>query len=191
MQNAPLQDSIYNFLLDRFEFYLRDSRGIHAQVARAIRNAGTTVRDYEFYPNLIGYGNIADFAEELNRQRGNEEIQTIAELLKRTSNILRQADERGLPSLRVSEGALEHPVEIELQIRVSKMPPAILRKYRERNYSAIISDIAELREPLSQFFESVMVMVEDPTLRQARLWLLSYTKKIVGWAADFSELASI
>jgi len=121
----------------------------------------------------------------------NEEIQTIAELLKRTSNILRQADERGLPSLRVSEGALEHPVEIELQIRVSKMPPAILRKYRERNYSAIISDIAELREPLSQFFESVMVMVEDPTLRQARLWLLSYTKKIVGWAADFSELASI
>lgn len=192
MEDADLRASIYDFLLDRFEFYLRETKKINSQVARAIRKAGTTGNDNEVNGRLIGYGKIAGFAKALDEQVGSPNVLAVAELLKRTANILRQAcDKRIVFSDKASEDLLHEPAEKELSRKVTEVNEAVRQSYREGNYDAVISAIAGLQPPLNAFFDSVMVMVEDSQLRDNRLALLSRTESVVRWAADFSELASI
>jgi glycyl-tRNA synthetase beta chain len=192
MDDADLRGSIYDFLLDRFEFYLRESGDVNPQVARAIRKAGTTGSGDASGGHLIGYGKIAGFAKALDAQVGSPNVLAVAELLKRTANILRQAKEKKIIfAVQESEDYLREAAEKELSRKVTEVNDAIQHSYREGNYDAVIAAIAGLQPPLNAFFDSVMVMVEDAPLRDNRLALLSRTESVVRWAADFSELASI
>jgi glycyl-tRNA synthetase beta chain len=191
-KDAALHASIDEVLLDRFEFYLREAGKVNPQVARAVRRAGTTGSDDEVSGHLIGYGKIAGFAKALDAQVGSPNVLAVAELLKRTANILRQAREKKIIFAdQESEGLLREEAEKELSRQVTEVNAAIQQSYREGNYDAVIAAIASLQPPLNAFFDSVMVMVEDTSLRDNRLALLSRTESMVRWAADFSELASI
>ncbi|HZC42549.1 MAG TPA: glycine--tRNA ligase subunit beta, partial [Acidobacteriaceae bacterium] len=190
--DANLRASIDEFLLDRFEFYLREASGVNPQVARAVRKAGTTGSEDADGGRRIGYGKIAGFAKALDAQVGSPNVLAVAELLKRTANILRQAREKKIQFAdQESEELLREAAEKELSRKVTEVNQAIQRSYREGNCDAIIAAIASLQPPLNAFFDSVMVMVEDASLRDNRLAVLSRTESVVRWAADFSELASI
>ena len=161
-------------------------------MARAVRKAGTTGSDDAVGGHLIGYGKIAGFAKALDAQVGSPNVLAVAELLKRTANILRQAREKKIIFAdQESESLLREAAEKELSRKVTEVNQAIQRSYREGKYDAVIAAIASLQPPLNAFFDSVMVMVEDAQLRDNRLALLSRTESVVRWAADFSELASI
>lgn len=191
-EDAALQSSINEFLLDRFEFYLRETAKVNPQVARAVRKAGTTGSDDAVGGHLLGYGKIAGFAKALDAQVGSPNVLAVAELLKRTANILRQAKEKKIIFAdQESEGLLREAAEKELSRKVTEVNQAIQRSYREGKFDAVITAIASLQPPLNAFFDSVMVMVEDAQLRDNRLALLSRTESVVRRAADFSELASI
>jgi glycyl-tRNA synthetase beta chain len=191
-EDAALRASIDEFLLDRFEFYLRESAEVNPQVARAVRKAGTTGSADAVGGHLIGYGKIAGFAKALDVQVGSPNVLAVAELLKRTANILRQAREKKIIFAdQELESLLRELAEKELSRKVTAVDQAIQQSYREGNYEAVIAAIASLQPPLNAFFDSVMVMVEDASLRDNRLALLSRTESVVRWAADFSELASI
>lgn len=191
-EDKELRYKVLDFMLDRLEFYLQELLGVRGQVARAVRNSGAAGEENDPSDDLVGYGYVAAFARALNEQTGSPNVLAVAELLKRTSNILRQAREKKYPFENAeSDALLREPAEQELSRRVSEVDRAIQRNYREGNYSEVISAIASLQQPLNAFFDSVMVMVEDPQLRENRLALLSRTESVVRWAADFSELASI
>ncbi len=191
-EHAALRSSIHEFLLDRFEFYLRETGKVSPQVARAIRKAGTTGTSDAVGGHLIGYGKIAGFAKALDAEVGSPNVLAVAELLKRTANILRQAREKKIVFAdEETESLLREPAEKELSRNVTEVNAAIQRSYREGNYGAVIAAIASLQPPLNAFFDSVMVMVEETSLRDNRLALLARTESVVRWAADFSELASI
>jgi glycyl-tRNA synthetase beta chain len=190
--DAGLKTSIDDFLLDRFEFYLRETAKVNPQVARAVRKAGTTGSDDAVDGHLLGYGKIAGFAKALDVQVGSPNVLAVAELLKRTANILRQAREKKIIFAdQESESLLRDAAEKELSRQVTQVNQAIQRSYRDGNYDTVIAAIASLQPPLNAFFDSVMVMVDDAPLRDNRLALLSRTESVVRWAADFSELASI
>ena len=185
-----------DFMLDRVEFYLQESCGVRLQVARAVRNSRAAEDEAA---GIVGYGRVAEFARALEAAVGSENVKAVAELLKRTSNILRQARERGIVYLG-AEGAellqesadlLREPAEVELARRVTEANWWIPESYRAREYGETIAAIAALQPPLNAFFDSVMVMVDDERLRANRLALLARTESTVRWAADFSELASL
>ena len=192
MQDESLRSAIYSFLLDRFEFYLQETRKVHPQVARAIRHARTAGDLQDVSGQLIAYGKIAGFAEELNGQVGSQEVLAVAGLLKRAANIQRQAREKGMqfPNAETS-GLLTDAAEQELARQVTEVDARIQKSYGEGKYGEVIAAIAGLQPALNAFFDSVMVMVDEPQLRDNRLALLSRTESVVRWAADFSELASI
>ncbi len=192
---------VYDFLLDRFEFYLQDSCNVRLHVTRAVRNSFAASMDAAIDKSNekmgerigadYGFGRVADFAKVLNEQIGSANIVAVAELLKRTSNILRQAREKKIAySSSEIESLLKEPAEIELARAVSEADAAIQKNYRDGKHAAAIAAIAGLQTPLNAFFDSVMVMVEDVPLRNNRLALLARTEATVRWAADFSELAS-
>jgi glycyl-tRNA synthetase beta chain len=191
-ENDPaIQEAVYRFLLDRFEYYLQENLGIVLQVSRAIRNSGAASGNTSSSAP-VGFAYVTGFARALNNEAGSSNVTAVAELLKRTSNILRQAREKKISFQNAElDALLREPAEQELSRKVSEVDRAIQKSYRAGNYSEVIAAIASLQQPLNAFFDSVMVMVDDSQLRENRLALLSRTESVVRWAADFSELASI
>jgi len=57
------------------------------------------------------------------------------------------------------------------------------------SYSALLTRLAELREPIDNFFEQVMVMADDPALRQNRVVLLCKLWVLFTQVADISLLS--
>lgn len=192
IQNNPAtQALVYEFLLDRFEHYLQESERVRLQVSRAVRHSEIARRDHANSAR-VGFGYVAGFAKALNEQVGSPNVISVAELLKRTSNILRQAREKKIAYASYEElSLLKNAPEIELSHAVDEADEKIKQNYRGGNYSEVIAAIAALQKPLNAFFDHVMVMVDDEKLRANRLALLARTEETVRWAADFSELASI
>ena len=60
--------------------------------------------------------------------------------------------------------------------------------YGEGDYSQILSKLASLHDPVDQFFEQVMVMVNDQTIKQNRLSLLARLQQLLQGVADISLL---
>ena len=58
----------------------------------------------------------------------------------------------------------------------------------EGNYEAVLALLAELREPVDAFFDQVMVMAEDPAVRDNRLALLTFLRDLFLNVADISLL---
>ncbi len=57
------------------------------------------------------------------------------------------------------------------------------------NYDKALEDLASMRTPIDTFFESVMVMDEDESLKINRLRLLNRFVKVFAHVADFGKLA--
>ena len=64
----------------------------------------------------------------------------------------------------------------------------LLRK--GRHYPETLNCIAQLRPVVDTFFDKVMVMVDDDTLRSNRLALLANMQRSVSEIADFSEIVT-
>ena len=199
-----LRSEILEFMLDRLEVYLQESCNVMLHVAKAVRNSGAATQEAPQKNEVVGYGHLAGFAKTLNDSIGSQEVLAVAELLKRASNILRQAKEKGIQyEQREVDTLLQKAAEKELAIQVqdaaekelarqvTALEKSIQENYRSGKYSEVIAAIAGLQPALNAFFDSVMVMVEDEKLRANRLALLARTVAAVRWAADFSELASI
>ncbi len=56
-------------------------------------------------------------------------------------------------------------------------------------YSAVLETFAGMREPIDAFFDNVLVMDEDPSVRENRLKLLNRFVALFGTFADFSQLS--
>ena len=173
-------DSLTAFFRERVEFYLRDVRGFSYDVVNAVLAAGfDDVRDA-----------IAR-AEALTAVRGSEDFAAISAAFKRMKNILRQASEKGLASDgAVSGSSLVDAAERGLFEHSDRLAPVVESLRSEHNYREALEQIATLRPHVDLFFDKVMVMVDDPAVRQNRLALIS--KVLVGFSsiADFSEIVT-
>ena len=58
----------------------------------------------------------------------------------------------------------------------------------DRDYYAVLEKLADLKHPVDQFFEDVMVMTDDSDLRNNRLALLDKLHKLFINVADISQL---
>ena len=62
-------------------------------------------------------------------------------------------------------------------------------KLAQRDFTGVIAALAALRAPIDAFFEGVMVMDEDPKLRENRLTLLNRFESVFANIANIGELA--
>jgi len=59
----------------------------------------------------------------------------------------------------------------------------------QRDYRAVLSEMVKLKRVIDEFFDHVMVMVEEQAIRQNRLALLEKISKLFLRIADFSKLS--
>ncbi len=180
-QSAGKSTEIAAFFEERVNFYLKDVRSFAYDVVNAVLTAGhDDIRDC-----------IAR-AEALTSVRGSEDFLAISAAFKRIKNILRQAAEKkeSIPAAAPAASALVEAEEKSLLAAFAALAPKVEALQRERNYADALEAIATLRPDVDAFFDKVMVMADDASLRSARLGLIQAVLSSFSRIADFSEIVT-
>ena len=168
------------FFRERIEFYLRDARGFAYDVTNAVLASGAD--------NVV---DAVTRAEAVAKVRGTEDFDAIAASVKRIKNILRQATEAGKwnPAVSTSLPA-DNDAERILALRTAELAINTTTLCQQKKYDEALAALATIRRPLDEFFDKVMVMVEDEAVRTSRLCLLQSVAAMFQTIADFSEVVT-
>lgn len=115
-----------------------------------------------------------------------EEAESLAAANKRIGNILRKVEggvADNYDSTLFSEEA-EKALAEQLEALTTKVEPL----FSSRSYTDGLKQLAQMRDPVDRFFDEVMVMADDDTIRQNRLALLKRLNQLFGHVADLSRL---
>ena len=173
-----LCSNVKAFLGERLEWYLREVRGGAYDVVKAVMAANPDdVRDA-----------IARVVA-VDEARHGADFAAIAAAFKRMKNLVEQARSKGetfAPGAHLE--FLTEPTERTLAEESGRRAAWVEGLRKDGDYKAALGTIAELRPYVDAFFDKVMVMVPEPTLRQARLGLLQRVLNDFSKVADFSEI---
>ena len=165
---------VFDFMMERLRAYYQE-RGIAPDVFEAVlaRRPG---RPLDFDARL----------RAVETFRRLPEAESLAVANKRISNILRKA--AGPVPEAVEAALLQEPAERDLAAELARLEAEVRPLLAERDYGAALQRLAALRGPVDRFFDEVMVMAEDPALRDNRLALLNTLRRLFLQVADLSCL---
>ena len=110
----------------------------------------------------------------------------LADSNKRVANILAKSEMNVADT--VDEALLAEPAEQSLYSSVREAQTAVTPLLEKADYTQVLQTLASLDEPLTQFFDNVMVNSEDDALKNNRLALLKQVRALFLTVADISEL---
>jgi len=174
---------ICQFFKERLQFYLRDVRNFRYDAVNAVL-AGAYDRGDDEVPDLI------ERSKAVAAICSSAEFEPLFIAFKRIKNIVRQAKEKGfVVSELQAEEKFKSDAEIAIWKEFQRLAASYLPLRKKRKYVEAFRELAKVREPVDRFFDSVMVMVDDPDVRAKRLGLLNYLLETFNTIADLSELA--
>ena len=122
----------------------------------------------------------------LRAVRRDPAFDSLAAAFKRASNILKQAKTGdGAP---VERAALRDQADFDLYDALVAAEGAANDRIVRGDFEGGLKTLVSVKPHLDQFFEKVMVMVEDEALKKQRLALLSKLVRAFGRVADLSEI---
>jgi glycyl-tRNA synthetase beta chain len=177
---AEIGGKMIGFLIERLDFYLREARGQAYDVVKAVLAAGSDdVRD------------VVARAEAVTAVRGSGDFAAVSAAFKRMKNILSQAKEKGILDIKAeppSQVIVHHPAQEDLLNAADRISAEFSELATHHEYVAALELIATLRPQIDRFFNEVMVMDDDPYVRNTRLSLLDSLVQTFSRIADFSEI---
>ncbi len=172
--------ALEEFFVERLRYYLREVRGYRHDEVQAVLSASSE-QPLE----------IAARAEAIAKVRPTGNFEPLAAGFKRISNILRQAGGANQFAARdVDAALLEDGSEKKLFDEFEKLSPSVAELKHDGQYEEALIRIASLRPAVDSFFDDVMVMAEDETVRSNRLAFLARLRNEFSTIADFSEIVS-
>ena len=170
---AAVRAEVVDFFVTRTKVMLRDA-GVEADTIDAVLAAGVEE------PAVIGQR-----AHALEDARAND-----AETFDNLATAYARANNLRKPELgsAVDEGLLTEP-ERPLAAAVAQAEGTVAAALEADSFAAALSELAALRAPIDGFFADVMVMDEDPALRDNRLRLLNRFVAVFANVADFGKMA--
>ncbi|MFZ7165191.1 glycine--tRNA ligase subunit beta [Avibacterium avium] len=173
LTNSNVVDDVVDFMLGRFRAWYQEE-GIAVDVIQAVlARRPTRPADFDARVRAVAHFRTLDAAEAL------------AAANKRVSNILAKAEGE------IGEIHLDRCVEPEekaLAESVLALQSEVQPLIAKGDYVAVLDKLANLRQPVDNFFEKVMVNAEDPQLRQNRLAILKTLQGLFLQVADISLL---
>lgn len=123
------------------------------------------------------------------------EASALAAANKRVRNLLVKTEQlkyfekiNPFESLEINQHYLQHETEIKLYKEIILKKDLTSALIKSKNYTAALSELASLKEIVDHFFDTVLVMDEDKTLRDTRLTLLAALRYLFTQVADISTL---
>jgi len=173
--NDKVVEQVFDFVQDRLKYWAI-SQGFSAKEFAAIA-VNRVSQPYDFYERLKAVQGFSKLSEAESLIAAN----------KRVGNILaKQAGE--LKTVVLSESLLQEESEINLAKAVLEKTEKAERFLSNSDYMGLLTDLSSLRELVDQFFDQVMVMVDDERVRQNRLSLLNQLRQLFLKVADISLL---
>ncbi|MEM7430445.1 MAG: glycine--tRNA ligase subunit beta [Pseudomonadota bacterium] len=131
---------------------------------------------------------LVDFERRLDALKAFiklDEAASLASANKRIANILKKESSDS----DVNPGLLADAAEVALADALSAARDTAGPLLAARDYGAVLTQLAGLREPIDRFFDDVMVMADDVAVRNNRLALLRDVRALFNGVADISRLA--
>jgi glycyl-tRNA synthetase beta chain len=174
-----LHDSVavdlHSFMLERLRSYLRE-RGFAQDEIEAVVSQNPTRID-QVVPRL----------EAVRIFRAMPEAESLASANKRIRNILRKTS---VTQVLPDPAVLQEAAEKDLFAATSKLMPRISSLWESGDYTEALRELAGVRKEVDTFFDQVMVMTDEPVIRNNRLALLFQLERLMNQVADISKLAS-
>ena len=168
-------EEVFAYMLERFRAWYEDE-DIPAQVFKAV-SAKQLSQPLDIHLRVYAVHAFSQLPEATALAAAN----------KRVSNILeKQANELGAE--KISEDLLQEPAERLLAQLLSQKAGLLGQLSEDRHYTEALAALADLEKPIDSFFDQVMVMVEEPELRDNRLRLLKSLRDLFLQVADISKL---
>ena len=173
LTNQNVVADVVDFMLGRFRAWYQDE-GIAVDVIQAVlARRPTRPADFDARVRAVSHFRTLDSAEAL------------AAANKRVSNILAKAD-AAIGEINLT--ACVEPAEKALAEAVLTLRTEVQPLIAKGDYTAVLDKLANLRAPVDNFFDNVMVNAEDPALRQNRLAILNTLQGLFLQVADISVL---
>jgi glycyl-tRNA synthetase beta chain len=167
-------DMAHQFILERMNVWYQ-SQGVSFDVVNAVvARQKTMLNDFD------------QRIKAVNAFLGLKDAKALAQANKRVSKIL--AKEKIHLDGFFDNGLLEEDAEKKLADLLLTMEQGLKQLVDEKNYQELLRQLATLRIPVDAFFDSVMVMVEDESIRTNRLKLLVRLRQLFLNVADISLL---
>ena len=115
------------------------------------------------------------------------EAQALAAANKRVSNILKK-NAIALNEIQIEDTLLVEQAEKDLYQAASSIAEKVQPSLANKDFQAALTVLAQLKTPIDAFFDSVMVMAEDPLIRRNRLNLLAFIQQQTNAVADIGVL---
>jgi len=172
---------VHAFMLERLRHWLRepgaaDEKGFGLDEVDAVVSQNPTRIDLVI-PRL----------RAVQAFRKMPEAESLAAANKRIRNILKRAEvvqEAPDPAL------LQEPAERNLFGATSRLMPSVRSLVDNEDYTEALRLLAGVRAEVDTFFDQVMVMTDEPVLRNNRLALLAQLEALMNQVADLSRLAT-
>ena len=177
LDGEELANDLYAFITDRLRRYFLD------------RDAGLTTETFDAVmarqpTSLLDFDRRLAAVQTFARL---EQAESLAAANKRIANILRKAD--GPKNLAINKKLLDDDAELRLFSSLKNAQDKVAPMLVVQNYAEVLNELADLRDPIDQFFDEVMVMAKDEAIRNNRLALLSELRALFLHVADISRLS--
>jgi len=193
--NVPLDEAVERALLNLGPDICKDKYGVKAAIleffSERLRQQllGESLA-FDSIDAVLAteWYNIRDAAARvraLEAFKANDACSVLALLFKRVSNILKgfTCDGR-LPD----KSLFSEEAEIKLMEATEGLAPKIEKLWKAGDYNKLFETLASMRDEIDGFFDDVMVMADDESIRQNRLQLLAYVRGLYVKIADISRL---
>jgi glycyl-tRNA synthetase beta chain len=159
------------FFKDRLK-YLYEKKGYRYDLVNAVLGAGFDNLYYSFLR-----------LKALDEIKDSPEFNSLIIVVKRVNNIL-----RGQPKTKMIPDLFIEKEEIKLYTDYSTLREKIFPFVSIGDFSRAQSFILEIRSVIDNFFDHVLVMVDDAKLRKNRLALLQAVSQLFLMVADYSKV---
>ncbi|MGC8660539.1 MAG: glycine--tRNA ligase subunit beta, partial [Desulfomonilaceae bacterium] len=168
-----VESEVLEFFKARFVNF-HTSRGASLDVVEAVVRAS--------FSDVVDARRRLDALTEWQKRH---DFEAILVGFKRVVNILKDQ-----PVGLLKPERFQSPAETALYEKFLSVDEKCRKTFVDGDYSGALETMTELKEPIDQFFDSVLVMAEDPNVKANRLALLNRISELFNVVADFSFIGS-
>ncbi|MFO8061794.1 MAG: glycine--tRNA ligase subunit beta [bacterium] len=166
---------LIEYMRTRLQNYLSNEQNISPDIIRCVTGTHELTIDAILKKAI----NI-----QYQKRDNADDFRTMVTGLKRVNNILKEYE----PDKPLSEDMLKDSYSKELLEKAIEIEEKNKEIYADNKYTEALDNLLELRKPIDDFFDNVMVMDKDIKIRELRLSLLYRVREVFSQFGDFSEI---
>lgn len=175
--DEAFRSSVLGFLLDRLRFYGRTASGYREDVVESIIQ-GPHAAD----------GDLRDLFLRMDALQTVTKRQEFDPLLIGFKRAHRIVEKEAWAGRSVNAERLTHPTERALHQAVETIRRAVDQSLASGDYHGAVKRLIDLKRPIDQFFEGVLVNAPEPETRANRLSLLRQVDDLFSSFGDLSRI---